>query len=112
MPAPWVAPYVVQLIGEYVIEILTSILERLDLTEGSPTRLLYGRFVADNPRYFEITAGPRRELLELLLPLRLPGRPTTAPVRHLPGFLLIDALRSAALDADTSYSTKTPGRLR
>ncbi|TQS13610.1 GNAT family N-acetyltransferase [Microbispora hainanensis] len=48
---PWVLPYVVHLIGEYVVEIVTDIHTALtDLsTADSPAHRAYGRFLADNP---------------------------------------------------------------
>lgn len=58
LPHAWITPFVVQLIGEYVVEILIDIqeaLKELD-AEGSPQRLQYGTFVADNPAFVELTA--------------------------------------------------------
>jgi hypothetical protein len=58
LPDSWVVPFVVQLVGEYVVEILVDIQEALTEldVEGSPQRLQYGRFVADNPAFIELTA--------------------------------------------------------
>lgn len=55
----WIVPYVVQLIGEYVVEIIEVIAAALpELAEpGSPQRNLYGRFAADNPAFIDITAA-------------------------------------------------------
>jgi hypothetical protein len=55
---PWIAPYVVQLIGEYVVEILIDIRNRLTGldTEGAPQRVQYGAFVAENPEYMDLIA--------------------------------------------------------
>ncbi len=50
---PWVLPYVVHLVGEYVLEIVTGIgaeLGDLDVP-GSLAGRAYGRFLADNPRF-------------------------------------------------------------
>jgi hypothetical protein len=56
-PWPWVVPYVVALSGEYVLEIIASILEHLDLdSSDSSDRERYGRFVVDNPAFFETTS--------------------------------------------------------
>jgi hypothetical protein len=54
---PWVVPFVVQLVGEYVLEILQAIRNGVpDLaTPGSAPRLLYGEFVARNPSFFART---------------------------------------------------------
>jgi hypothetical protein len=54
---PWVSPFVVQLVGEYVVEILLDIqagLHELDI-EGSPQRRQYGTFVAHNPAFVDLT---------------------------------------------------------
>lgn len=48
---PWVVPFVVQLMGEYVIQILETV-------EAHPPTLdpaLYGRFIRDNQAYFQTT---------------------------------------------------------
>ena len=54
---PWVVPFVVQLVGEYVLEILMAIRRGLpDLVmAGSVRQALYGRFLADNPEFFART---------------------------------------------------------
>ena len=49
--ADWIVPFVVQLIGEYVVEIIEVIkdgLQRLDLKP-------YKRFAAENPEFLELT---------------------------------------------------------
>ncbi|WP_285349546.1 hypothetical protein [Pseudomonas sp. ME-P-057] len=48
---PWVVPFVVQLTGEYVIEILDTCEARLSLLDP----VLYGTFIRDNPKYFQAT---------------------------------------------------------
>jgi hypothetical protein len=52
-----VVPFVVQLVGEYVVEILESIRHHLsDLTSKRSTqRLAYGDFIARNPGFFART---------------------------------------------------------
>jgi hypothetical protein len=54
---PWVAPYVVALIGEYVVEIVIDIAAGLDTvtTDGSWQQRRYGRFVADNSEFMKLT---------------------------------------------------------
>lgn len=53
---PWVVPYVVALIGEYVVEIVHDIEQGLrDLENDDKRRRLYGRFAADNPHFLELT---------------------------------------------------------
>ncbi|MEU6432250.1 GNAT family N-acetyltransferase [Microbispora sp. NPDC046973] len=53
---PWVLPYVVHLVGEYVLEIVTDIDTALgDLgTPGSPTHEAYSRFLSDNPQFLTL----------------------------------------------------------
>ncbi|MEU6415286.1 hypothetical protein [Microbispora sp. NPDC046933] len=53
---PWVLPYVVHLVGEYVLEIVADIDAALgDLgVPGSPAHLAYSRFLTDNPRLFAL----------------------------------------------------------
>jgi hypothetical protein len=54
---PWVVPFVVQLVGEYVLEILVVICDELhDIgTPGSGGHLAYGQFIVDNPAFFART---------------------------------------------------------
>ncbi|MFI8193791.1 hypothetical protein ACIF8T_34320 [Streptomyces sp. NPDC085946] len=54
---PWVVPFVVQLAGEYVLEILEAISRGLcELSSpGSAQRQLYGEFIARNPAFFART---------------------------------------------------------
>jgi hypothetical protein len=100
----WVVPYVVQLVGEYVVEILIAIAERLDVaTPGTPERLRYGRFVAENRAFFELTASrvtsywncyyrypDRAQAIE-----PWPGGRQRRRDSHYVGFALIDALDAA-----------------
>jgi hypothetical protein len=51
---PWVVPYVVQLLGEYVVEISTLILERLS-GQSSFSWPGYGEFVRANSAYITLT---------------------------------------------------------
>ncbi|RPK56885.1 hypothetical protein EES43_23210 [Streptomyces sp. ADI96-02] len=54
---PWVVPFVVQLAGEYVLEILEAIGRGLPglAIPGSAQRRLYGEFIARNPAFFART---------------------------------------------------------
>lgn len=54
---PWVAPFVVQLCGEYVHEIGADVewFVRTELPHHPELRHAYGRFVRDNPRYLATT---------------------------------------------------------
>ena len=50
-PEPWVIPFVFQLTGEYVIELLALCETNLPALDPSA----YGRFFNDNPAYFSLT---------------------------------------------------------
>ena len=54
---PWVAPFVVQLVGEYVLEILEAIGQGLPglAVPGSAQRRLYGEFISRNAVFFART---------------------------------------------------------
>jgi hypothetical protein len=54
---PWVVPFVVQLAGEYVLEILEAIGRGLPglAVPSSAQRRLYGEFIAQNPAFFART---------------------------------------------------------
>ena len=49
VPEPWVVPFVVQLTGEYVMEILDTCEAHLQALDPE----LYGAFIRDNPKYFK-----------------------------------------------------------
>jgi hypothetical protein len=53
----FVVPFVVQMLGEYVVEIITDLCQRLPQLEDptSDTAYRYGRFLDDNPGYFFLT---------------------------------------------------------
>ena len=51
VPEDWVAPFVVQLVGEYVMEILGVVRQYLDLLD----RDVYRRFLTCNPRFYART---------------------------------------------------------
>lgn len=76
---PWVVPVVMQLAGEYVLEILDVINRRLAGlgVPHSAQRRLYGEFIVRNPALFARPFRPARtpgsELLVLLLSLGVPG---------------------------------------
>ncbi|MBD0669279.1 hypothetical protein BU198_34300 [Streptomyces sp. CBMA156] len=91
---PWVVPYVVQLAGEYVVEILVVIREALgDLdTPGTALRAAYGRFIVDNPSFFARTQ--RRVVSYWSCYHRLDY--TRFP--DYPGCTVLELLRAAASD--------------
>ncbi|HEY8322567.1 MAG TPA: hypothetical protein VIG46_12325 [Candidatus Baltobacteraceae bacterium] len=51
LPEPWIAPFVVQLTGEYVWHILALIWESVDALDRS----VYAAFLRANPAYYERT---------------------------------------------------------
>ncbi|MFI8943276.1 hypothetical protein [Streptomyces syringium] len=91
---PWVVPFVVQLVGEYVLEILVVICDELrDLTTpGTRGHLAYGQFIVDNPAFF---ARTQRRVVSYW---SCYYRGTYASFQGYPGCTLLDLLRSAASD--------------
>lgn len=91
---PWVVPFVVQLVGEYVLEILVVICDELrDLaTPGTVGHLAYGQFIVDNPAFF---ARTQRRVVSYW---SCYSRGSYASFRGYPGCTLLDLLRSAASD--------------
>jgi hypothetical protein len=92
---PWVAPFVVRLIGEYVVEILHDIQTGLpDLeTAGSAHRTQYATFAAANPGFMALTAARVTSYWDCYYRHDYPR------LSDYPGFQLISSLRRiAALD--------------
>ncbi len=91
---PWVIPFVVRLVGEYVLEILVSLCDELrDLaTPGTCGHLAYGQFLVDNPAFF---ARTQRRVVSYW---NCHYRGMYASFRGYPGCTLLDLLRSAASD--------------
>jgi hypothetical protein len=88
--APWAVPFVVQLIGEYVVEIVATIARTLDLGPTSADRERYGRFITANPRYFEATASRVVSYWDCY------HRDQYPRLAEYPGSILIARLRAAA----------------
>jgi hypothetical protein len=92
---PWVIPFVVQLVGEYVLEILVDIsgaLRGLD-TPGDSRRNAYGEFIVANPTVFARTQ--RRVVSYWSCYYRNAFR----SFQGYPGCTLLDLLRSAAAES-------------
>ncbi|MFF8975090.1 hypothetical protein [Streptomyces sp. NPDC014995] len=91
---PWVVPFVVQLAGEYVLEILESIQHGLsDLTsKRSVHRLAYGDFIARNPGFFARTERRVVSYWSCYYRWNFPVFGT------YPGCHLLELLRAAAID--------------
>ncbi|MEU1287980.1 hypothetical protein [Kitasatospora sp. NPDC005856] len=91
---PWVIPFVMQLVGEYVVEILVVICDALhDLaTPGTRGHLAYGQFIVDNPAFF---ARTQRRVVSYW---NCYYRALHASFRGYPGCTVLDLLLSAASD--------------
>ncbi|MGW0315615.1 hypothetical protein [Streptomyces flavidovirens] len=88
---PWVVPFVVQLAGEYVLEILTAIGRGLPglSVPGSAQRRLYGEFIARNPAFF---ARTERRVVSYW---SCYYRRKYGAFGTYPGYVLLEALRAA-----------------
>ncbi|MEU6067512.1 hypothetical protein ABZ864_24265 [Streptomyces sp. NPDC047082] len=80
LDTPWVVPFVVQLVGEYVLEILEAIRHPFqpDRSTVCPAPAVRGLHRAESG-VLRADRAPGGELLVLLLPVEVPR------VRHLPG---------------------------
>ena len=90
----WVTPFVVQLIGEYVVEILLDIrngLRDLDV-KGSPQRVQYGAFVARNPAFVDLMAQRVVSYWNCYYRDRYPA------LADYPGVALVSSLRRAGAE--------------
>ncbi|WP_030573947.1 hypothetical protein [Streptomyces aureocirculatus] len=102
---PWAVPFVVQLAGEYVLEILEAIGQGLpDLAvPGSARRRLYGEFIVRNPAVFARTE--RRVVSYWSCYYRSKYEVFDA----YPGSSLMEAFRAAASEhAGTGWPRHTP----
>lgn len=92
---PWVIPFVVQLVGEYVLEILVDIRDGLrDLgVPGDRLRLAYGEFLVANPAFF---ARTQRRLVSYWSCYH---RAAFRSFQGYPGCTVVDLLRAAAADS-------------
>ncbi|MEO3839752.1 hypothetical protein [Streptomyces sp. B22F1] len=91
---PWVVPFVVQLAGEYVLEILESIGRGLPglAVPGSTQRRLYGEFIARNPAFF--TRTERRVVSYWSCSYRW----KYGAFGTYPGCVLLEAFRAAVME--------------
>jgi hypothetical protein len=106
---PWVAPFVVRLVGEYVLEIVQSIqrvVVDLDVS-GSPQRVMYGDFLADNPLFF---ARTERRVVSYWSEYHR-GKYSYFPA--YPGSLVLDGFRDAIVErTGRAPRRRTPRRPR
>jgi hypothetical protein len=102
---PWVAPFVMQLAGEYVYEILEAILRGLGglTAPGSVERRLYGEFIVQNPGFF---ARTERRVVSYWTCYHRRKYPTFG---RYPGSELMEAFRAAASEHHgTRWPRRTP----
>ncbi|MFG2717900.1 hypothetical protein ACGFW5_06285 [Streptomyces sp. NPDC048416] len=90
----WVIPFVVRLVGEYVLEILVVIRDELRqlASPGAPGHLAYGHFIVENPEFF---ARTERRVVSYWSCYH---RHAYASFQGYPGSTVLDLLRSAASD--------------
>ncbi|MFG3642535.1 hypothetical protein ACGF3C_19970 [Micromonospora sp. NPDC047762] len=96
---PWVAPFVVQLVGEYVDEILLVIRRVLEpklVVPQSPADAVYGRFTAANPAFVTLTDQRAASYWDCHHRRRYPM------LSDYPGHASVAALRAAAKRCDVS----------
>ncbi|KIF75679.1 hypothetical protein QR77_20825 [Streptomyces sp. 150FB] len=91
-PEPWIVPFVVQLAGEYVLEILVVVRDGLrDLdTPDTGHHLAYGQFLVDNPALF---ARTQRRVVSYW---NCYHRLSYSSFQGYPGCVVLDLLRFAA----------------
>jgi hypothetical protein len=89
---PWVAPFVVQLVGEYVVQIVLDVREHLVGVEvpGSPLRRNYGGFAAENREFLELTYQRAASYWDCYY------RGLYATRQYYPAFEVLRSLREAA----------------
>ena len=93
-PRPWTAPFVVQLLGEYVLPIVEQIQRGLAGTETPGTALytVYGHFAAANPAFITLTRQRAASYWDCYHRSRY-------TLRAYPASKVLDALQAAAGDA-------------
>jgi hypothetical protein len=96
---PWVAPFVVQLIGEYVEEILLVIEQSLVPGLAAPGSLVdsvYGGFASENLRFMALTGQRATSYWDCYYRRRHPE------LSDYPGYRLVAALEAAAARRGTA----------
>lgn len=104
---PWVIPYVMKLVGEYVLAIIDSI--RLELSEldveGSRQWRAYGEFLAANPEFFTLAQRQVTSYWECY------HRRPRDDFRQYPGGILIETLQDVAESyTGSAIERQTPRR--
>ncbi|MFI7647395.1 hypothetical protein ACIBTZ_15115 [Micromonospora sp. NPDC049460] len=100
---PWVVPFVVRLVGEYVLEIVLDI--RRELVEihdpRTPQHAVYGQVLAANPSFVAITAQRVASYWACY-------RHLYSDRRYYPGSTLIESMRAAARYYSAPTRTRHP----
>lgn len=94
----WVVPFVVQFVGEYVVEIV-EIIRRELVTDTIPATVhhaIYGRFAAENPAFVALTAQRVASYWDCYFRNRYPS------IQEHPGTVMVDALRPAGSAVKTA----------
>ena len=95
-PVPWIVPFVVEVIGEYVIEIIEDLTAGLVLDPGTRSADVYGRFVDANGHRMEKVAQRAISYWNCYHRFRYPvlrPRPNSEFATY-PAFVMLDRLRS------------------
>jgi hypothetical protein len=97
---PWIIPFVVQLVGEYVLDIVITIKRALaDVDQpGTHHHETYGRFTAANPDFLFLTSQRVASYWDCYYRHRFPRR-------DYPGYVFIDFLKDAAAHFRRSTTT-------
>lgn len=105
---PWVMPFVIQLVGEYVLEILVTIKQRLAQldTPGTPQHAAYGQFLAANPDFLTLTSQRVTSYWNCYYRFEYPRR------RDYPGQILLLSLQNAAAAYTERSTSSMPRALR
>ncbi|MGW1997773.1 hypothetical protein [Embleya sp. NPDC001921] len=88
---PWVVPFVVHLVGEYVVEIQRTIWDGLvDIDiPGTPQHDVYGAFLAANPDFLHLTSQRIASYWNCYYRNKYPRE-------YYPGRIILESLRDAA----------------
>jgi hypothetical protein len=102
----WVAPFVVRLLGEYVVQIVLAIRDGLaDIdVSGTAMRHVYGRFAAGNPAFVALTYERAASYWDCYHRYLFPDR------RAYPSFPILDSIRAAGADPGTAEQDRAPQR--
>jgi hypothetical protein len=101
-PCEWVPPYVIQLVGEYVVEILNVVLENLEYLRQET----YSRFVRENPAFMTLTRQRAASYWNCYF------RMSRLPLRDYPAQRILEALGPSRAEAQSVVAADRASRLR